>query len=119
VGCVPPALREHAIDTAKAVNAMNPRYFSLLTLMIVPGTPLAKDYELGKFKVLEAEEMVKEVRLVVENLDSDRTIFRANHASNYAPLAGTLNKDKARLLAEIDRYLSGNYDFRPEFLRGL
>jgi radical SAM superfamily enzyme YgiQ (UPF0313 family) len=115
----PELSREHAIDTAKAVNAMNPRYFSLLTLMIVPGTPLAKDYESGKFKVLEADEMVKEVRLVVENLDTDRTIFRANHASNYAPLAGTLNKDKDRLLKEIDQYLSGNYDFRPEFLRGL
>ena len=115
----PELSKQHAIDTAKTVNAMNPRYFSLLTLMIVPGTPLAKDYESGKFKVLEAEEMVKEVRLVVENLDSDHTIFRANHASNYAPLAGTLNKDKARLLAEIDGYLSGNYDFRPEFLRGL
>lgn len=115
----PELSKEHAIDTAKAVNAMNPRYFSLLTLMIVPGTPLAKDYESGKFKILDAEEMVKEVRLVVANLDSDHTIFRANHASNYAPLAGTLNKDKARLLTELDGYLSGDYDFRPEFLRGL
>jgi radical SAM superfamily enzyme YgiQ (UPF0313 family) len=110
---------EHAIATAKAVNAMNPRYFSLLTLMIVPGTPLAKDYESGKFKLLEAEQMVKEVRLVVENLDSEHTIFRANHASNYAPLAGTFNKDKKRMLAEIDSYLTGERDFRPEFFRGL
>jgi len=110
---------EHAIATAKAVNAMNPRYFSLLTLMIVPGTPLAKDYESGKFKLLEAEQMVKEVRLVVENLDSEHTIFRANHASNYAPLAGTFNKDKKRLLAEIDSYLTGERNFRPEFFRGL
>ncbi|MEW6027429.1 MAG: radical SAM protein [Planctomycetota bacterium] len=111
--------REHAIDTAKAVNQMNPRYFSLLTLMLVPGTPLEEDYEKGRFQLPEAVDMVREVRLVVENMDSPQTIFRANHASNYAPLAGTFNKDKKRLLLEIDDYLSGKYDFRPEFLRGL
>lgn len=111
--------RQHAIDTAKAVNRMNPRYFSLLTLMLVPGTPLADDYEAGRFELPEAEAMVKEVRLVVENINSEHTIFRANHASNYAPLAGTFNKDKARLLAEIDRYLAGERGFRPESLRGL
>jgi hypothetical protein len=63
--------------------------------------------------------MVREIRTVVANMDSEHTIFRANHASNYAPLAGTFNKDKKRLLTEIDDYLSGKYDFRPEFLRGL
>jgi radical SAM superfamily enzyme len=98
---------------------MNPRYFSLLTLMLVPGTPLADDYEAGRFQLPEAPDMVKEIRLVVEHIDSEHTIFRANHASNYAPLAGTFNKDKARLLAEIDRYLAGDNDFRPEFMRGL
>lgn len=111
--------REHAIDTARAVNRMNPRYFSLLTLMLVPGTPLADDYEKGRFHLPEAEDMVREIRLVVENMDSPQTIFRANHASNYAPLAGTFNKDKKRLLQEIDDYLSGKHNFRPEFLRGL
>ena len=111
--------KEHAIDTARAVNQMNPRYFSLLTLMVVPGTSLADDYEQGRFQLPEAEDMVKEIRLVVENMDSPQTIFRANHASNYAPLAGTFNKDKKRLLQEIDEYLSGKHNFRPEFLRGL
>lgn len=110
---------EHALDTAKAVNLMNPRYFSLLTLILVPDTPLADDYEKGEFNLPEAEDMVKEIRTVVANIESEHTIFRANHASNYAPLAGTFNKDKKRLLSEIDDYLSGKYDFRPEFLRGL
>ena len=98
---------------------MNPRYFSLLSLMLVPGTPLEKDYASGKFQLPEAEEMVREVRTVIANMDTDQTIFRSNHASNYAPLAGTFNKDKQRLISEIDKYLSGEYDFRPEFLRGL
>ncbi|MDI6732648.1 MAG: radical SAM protein [Planctomycetota bacterium] len=110
---------QHAIDTAKVVNKMTPRYFSLLTLMIVPGTPLADDYKKGRLELPDPEEMVKEVRMVVENMDSPGTIFRANHASNYAPLAGTFNKDKERLLQEIDRYLNGKNEFRPEFLRGL
>jgi radical SAM superfamily enzyme YgiQ (UPF0313 family) len=111
--------QKHAIETAKVVSRMNPRYFSLLTLMLVPATELATDYQEGRFDLLEPEEMVKELRLIVENIDSEPMIFRANHASNYAPLAGTFNKDKKRLLNEIDSYLTGKYDFRPEFLRGL
>ena len=34
--------REHAVETARAFNAMNPEYIGLLTLMVEPGTPLEK-----------------------------------------------------------------------------
>lgn len=111
--------RQHAIDTATAVNQMNPRFFSLLTLMLIPGTPLCKDYEAGKFSLPSPQEFVEELRLIIDGLDSPRTIFRTNHASNYAPLAGTFNKDKQKILKELDNYLEGKHDLRPEFLRGL
>lgn len=35
----PELLAEHAVDTAKAFNAMNPEYIGMLTLMVEPGTP--------------------------------------------------------------------------------
>ena len=45
-------LREHAIGTAQALSAMNPEYVGLLTLMVEPGTPLAKWVREGSFEVL-------------------------------------------------------------------
>ena len=87
--------------------------------MLVPGTPLCADYEAGRFELPTPKEFLEELRLILEGIDSPNTIFRTNHASNYAPLEGTFNKDKARLLKELDNYLSGAHDLRPKFLRGL
>ena len=44
---------EHAEATGRAVSAMDPRYLSLLTLMLVPGTSLHQQYREGEFQLLE------------------------------------------------------------------
>jgi len=111
--------REHAAASARVASAMNPRFLSCLMLMLVPGTPLHDRHRRGEFELLDAGEMLREIRCLVQDLELDGTIFRANHASNYLPLAGRFPKDKARLLAEIDRALQGETGLRPEFLRGL
>ena len=52
-------------------------------------------------------------------MDSEGTVFRANHASNYLTLKGTLNGDRKALLAQIAAALDGRRDLKPEFLRVL
>ena len=113
--------KEHAVATGKAVSAMNPLYFSLLTLMIVPGTELYRQWEEKEFILSEPLDMLREMRVVIENINvSSGCIFRTNHASNYLPLAGRLPNDKERLLKVIDQALAeGESRLRPEFLRGL
>jgi radical SAM superfamily enzyme YgiQ (UPF0313 family) len=111
--------REHAVETAKAASAMDPRFLSFLTLMIVPGTPLYDEVQRGGFEPLNAREDLEELRLTIEHLDLTGTIFRTNHASNFLPISGTLPKDKARILETIDACLAGKIPTRPEWLRGL
>ncbi len=110
---------EHAIKTASAVSAMKPRYFSLLTLMVVKGTPLYKDYEAKKFILPDEKGLLKEMRIIIENIETERTIFRTNHASNYLPLEGILSRDKRKLVEVIDLAISGKILLKPEFFRGL
>ena len=111
----------HAIDTGRAVSAMDPSYFSLLSLMVVPGTELHRVVTAGEFVVPEPVEMLKEMRVTIEHIEGvSNCVFRTNHASNYLPLAGTLPQDKERLLLTIDRALAeGESVLRPEFLRAL
>lgn len=112
--------KEHAIKTAEVLNRMKPKYLSALTLMPVSGTPLYEDYRNGNFTLIEPEDMLKELRLIIENLDLEGTIFRSDHASNYLPLKGRFPKDKERLLSDIDYTLEHiDDDLVPEFLRGL
>ena len=111
--------REHAVDTAKAVSAIQPDYLGLLTLMVEHGTPLEQWVRDGSFTLLTAPEVLKETELFLRHVDSEGTVFRANHASNYLTLKGTLNGDRDALLSQLAAALEGQRDLKPEFLRAL
>ena len=115
----PELLEQHAIETAKAFNAMNPEYIGMLTLMVEPGTPLYDWVRDGDFRLLTQPQVLRETRLLVENLDSPGSVFRMNHASNYLVLKGTLNQDKEVMLRTIDAAEHDLSRLRPEEWRGL
>ena len=115
----PELLEQHAIETAKAFNAMNPEYIGMLTLMVEPGTPLYDWVRDGEFQLLTQPQVLRETRLLVENLDSPGSVFRMNHASNYLVLKGTLNQDKEVMLRTIDAAEHDLSRLRPEEWRGL
>ncbi|MCI8809999.1 MAG: radical SAM protein [Oscillibacter sp.] len=115
----PELLERHAIETAEAFNAMNPEYIGMLTLMVERETPLYDWVQSGEFQLLTQPQVLEETRLMMERLDSPGSVFRMNHASNYLVLRGTLNQDKAAMLAEIDRAEHDLSRLRPESWRGL
>ena len=102
----------HAIDTAKALSAMKPEYIGLLTLRVYQGTPLAKWVQEGTLTQLDPLQLAAETRLLLEHIDSEGSVFRSNHASNYLVLRGTLNRDKPALIRQIDAALAGKQPFR-------
>lgn len=111
-------MREHAIGTAKALSAMKPEYIGLLTLMVEHGTPLERWVREGSFTVLGPMEVLQETEIFLQHIDSEGSIFRMNHASNYLTLKGTLNQDREALLAKVQKGLQG-YGLRSEFMRAL
>jgi radical SAM superfamily enzyme YgiQ (UPF0313 family) len=111
--------REHAEGTARLVTEMDPAYFSLLTLTVVPTTPLATLESRGKFQLPTVDRMLAELREIVALARPTESVFRTNHASNYLPLAGVLPRDRDRILAVVDQALAGGVTLRPEWARGL
>ena len=110
----PELLEQHAIETAKAFNAMNPEYIGILTLVVEDGTPLQDWVREGKFHLLTPAQVLQETKLMVESFDSPGSVFRMNHASNYLSLKGTLNEDKEAMLAQIRRAEQHMETLRPE-----
>lgn len=110
--------RDHILETAKAINKIKPDYLGLLTLMLEPGTEIFNAYTRGEFKTLNPIEVAEETLLLLENLDSEGTVFRSNHASNYVSLRGTLNKDRESMILELKDALNDS-DFKEEWLRRL
>ena len=111
-------LEDHAMGTAQALSAMKPEYIGLLTLMVEPGTPLERWVREGSFAVPGAPDILRETEIFLHHIDSEGSVFRMNHASNYLTLKGTLNADKPALLARVHQGMLG-YGLRPSFLRAL
>ena len=111
--------RSHAIDTAKAVSRMKPDYIAFLTLRVYSGTPLHDWIERGEFRMMNPIELMTETRLFLEHIDSEGSVFRSNHASNYLPLGGTLNRDREALIHTIDEALDGKVRLRRAVELGL
>jgi len=112
---------EHALESARVVSAIQPRFVSTLVITPVEGTPLKESAERGEVDSLTPLELARELRTFIAALELKRTIFRSNHASNYLTLAGTLSKDQPALLRALDEVLADPHHaaFRPEYLRGL
>lgn len=97
--------REHAVRSAEALNAMQPRLLSALRFVPVLGKPF------GEFELLSEAETVAELLTLVENLELEHTVFRANHTSNPLPLEARFPADKARLISRLRSVLdSGGLD---------
>ena len=109
----------HAKATGRALSQMDPEYIGALTLMLIPGTPMFEDWEIGDFTLLEPEDMLRELRTMIAHTNLSRGLFMANHASNYLPIRARMPRDKENALRMIDDALSGKVSLKPDWLRGL
>lgn len=110
---------EHARASGRLATAMDPKFLSTLTLTVVPGTPISRLEDQGRFELPDVHELLQEQRWFVEEARPSGAIFRSNHASNYLPIGGRLPRDRESILAAIDEALAGRVALRPEWSRGL
>ncbi len=113
--------RQHAENSAKVVNAVQPEFLSTLVLSYPHGMEHFMKRFKGEFESCEIPELLEELKIFISNTDLERSVFRSDHASNYLVLKGNLGRDKERMLDEIDAALNdpGDAGLRPEWLRGL
>jgi radical SAM superfamily enzyme YgiQ (UPF0313 family) len=108
--------QQHAEGTAKVLNAIDPDFIRARTLIVVPGTPLYDKVAAGEFKLLSPEGVLKEERLLIENLEITSE-FVSDHASNYLPLEGTFPEAKEQMLEIIDKCLEIPTESRSRYLQ--
>ena len=112
---------KHATATAMILSDIDPEFIGALTLMLVPGTPLHKDWEEGRFSLVSPLQTMTELKLIIQNSNFTRSFFTANHASNYLPIKVRLPRQKAETVALLDDIVARKdmSQLRPEFIRGL
>lgn len=97
--------RQHAINSAKLINEIQPKYLSTLVLTAYKGMDYLKSRLNFEFEELNNIELIQEMRLFIEHLQLEETIFRSDHASNHLVMKGVLKRDKASFLEQIDLLL--------------
>jgi radical SAM superfamily enzyme YgiQ (UPF0313 family) len=112
---------EHAVESARVISAIDPRFTSTLVMTPVEDTPLFETAMRGEFDDLDPLELTQELRTFVAGLEVTGCVFRSNHASNYLPMGGSLPKDKPAILDALDGILNSPDElfFRPDWMRGL
>ncbi len=97
---------ENARETGRVLSAINPDYIRIRTLAVYPGLVMAEDVENGTFIRETDEEMVAELKLMIENLDCTSNLA-SDHAGNLLmEVEGKLPGDKDKMLATIARFQS-------------
>ena len=98
--------REHAVESAKVLNAINPDFIRLRTLRVPERIPLHQKVLSGEFETINDDEVVREIRLFIETLDGITSFVASDHIMNLLQdVEGYLPRDKDHLLETIDRYL--------------
>jgi len=109
----------HAQATGELLSAMDPDYVGALTLMVIPGTPLADEMAAGRFELPDNLGLLTELREMIASTDLSRGLFFSNHASNYLPVKVRYPRGKQQALDQIDMALQGRVGLRPEWMRAL
>ena len=113
--------KNHALKTAKILSDIDPDFAGTLTILLVPGTPLHKDWEEGRFSLISPFQSLEELKLIIQNSNFTNCFFTANHASNYLPIKARLPEQKAEVIRLTDDVLAKRdmSRLRPEFTRAL
>ena len=94
--------KQHALASAELMNQAQPEYLSTLILEFPFGSERFEKGFNDDWRALTKLELFQEMKLLMENLNLNKTIFRSDHASNHLVLKGILGRDKVRIGEEID-----------------
>jgi radical SAM superfamily enzyme YgiQ (UPF0313 family) len=110
--------RNHALQTARVLNEVNPDYIRVRTLTVRQGIPLYEKLLAGEFEESSDAEKVREERLLIEKLEVT-SYFASDHSTNILmDVRGQLPEDKEAMLSTMDRYLELTQEEQLNFRLG-
>jgi hypothetical protein len=97
--------REHAIETAKVLNKINPHFIRLRSLRVPDHVPLHSRLEDGRFTMQTDDMLAEEIRLFIDTLDGITSTVTSDHIMNLLEeVSGRLPDDKAKMMAVVQSY---------------
>lgn len=99
---------ENAVETARLLNLIEPDFIRVRTFAMHPMSPMNKMVKEGIFVPMTDDEIVKEIRMLVANLNAMHSYFSCGDFSLnlLMHVDGWLDEKKDYMLKELDAFLS-------------
>ncbi len=111
--------KQHAVETARVLSEIDPDFIRVRTFKALSVMPIYRKIEAGELELLSDDEIVAELRLLIENLNGITSYFASDHILNLLEeLDGKFPEAKEKMLATIDRYLALSREERNNFRLG-
>lgn len=110
--------KDHATETARVLNEINPDFIRLRSLSIREDIPLYQKWASGDFELLSDDEVVEEIKELIERLEVT-SYLASDHIENLLQeVEGQLPEDRGRMLEVIEKYERLSPDDRLNFQFG-
>jgi Radical SAM superfamily len=111
--------REHALETARVLNQIDPHFIRLRSLRVPKRIPLYENMVQGTFTQQTDDMLAEEIRLLIESLEGIHSTVTSDHIMNLlAEVSGKLPHDKESMLDVISRYQALSHQDRLIFRTG-
>jgi len=99
--------RENALETADALNQINPDFIRIRTLGLPENIELYKDFQSGAFIKPGDVPVAEELLLLLDNLNGITSTVKSDHILNlFQEVEGRLPEDKERMTAPLRTFLA-------------
>ena len=97
--------RDHAVETAKVLNQINPHFIRLRSLRVPDRVPLHTKLKDGSFSMQTDDMLAEEIGLFIKTLEGITSTVTSDHIMNLLEeVTGKLPEDKEKMLAVIQSY---------------
>jgi hypothetical protein len=98
--------RANALETADAMNQINPDFIRIRTLAVTDFSDLASDVQAGRFTPLNDVDTARELLLFLESMKGITSVVKSDHILNlFQDVDGTLPNDQKTIKAPIKQFL--------------
>jgi hypothetical protein len=98
--------RVNALETADAINQINPDFIRIRTLAVTDFSDLASDVQAGRFTPLNDVNTARELLLFLESMKGITSVVKSDHILNlFQDVDGTLPNDQKTIKAPIKQFL--------------
>ncbi len=99
--------RENALETADALNKINPDFIRIRSLALPENLDLFKDYQKGTFKKIGDVQVAEELLLFFEHLHGITSMVKSDHIVNlFQEAEGRLPEAMEQILSPISKFLA-------------